>query len=73
MAPEWSYKSHNSNCPGKFQSNFDQGNKGNLVRVSREFEEFELKVTENWGEIQGKSDFSSSCPRSSYRGSTVVI
>ena len=33
----------NSNCQGKFQRNFDQG-KGNLVRVSGEFElsEFEL-------------------------------
>ena len=46
MTCEWSYKNQkNSSYRGKFQWNFDQG-KGNLVRVSREFELTELELTE---------------------------
>ena len=52
MASEWCYKNENSTYLGKFQGNFDQG-KGNLVRVIR-VRVNQVKMTEKWGEIQGK-------------------
>ena len=57
MASEWSYKNLNSSYRIKCQWNFDEG-KGNLGRVSGEFEFTELKMTEKWGEILRNWDFS---------------
>ena len=64
MASEWSYKNQNSSYRGKFPWNL----KGNLVRVSKEFELFEFKFTEvGWNPREiGRVNESSS-----YRGSTV--
>ena len=42
MASEWSYKNQNSSYRGKFPWNL----KGNLVRVSEEFELSEFEFTE---------------------------
>ena len=45
IASEWSDKNQNSSHPGKFERNFDQ-QKGNLVRVSEEFELSEFELSE---------------------------
>ena len=64
MASEWSYKNQNSSYRGKFPWNL----KGNLVRVSEEFELSEFEFTQvGWNPremvwVNGSS---------SYRGSTV--
>ena len=42
MASEWSYKKQNSSYRGKFPRNL----KGNLVRVSEEFELSEFEFTD---------------------------
>ena len=60
MASEWSKKKQNSSYRGKFQWLFVQG-KGNLVRVSGEFEVWRfrfnrVKTSRKWDEIRGKLD-----------------
>ena len=55
MASEWRYNNQNSSSRGKFQLIFDQG-KWNLVRVSGGIWVNRIKMTEKWGEIQGKLD-----------------
>ena len=42
---DWSYQNQNSSYRGKFNWNVDQG-KGNLVRISEEFELSEFELTE---------------------------
>ena len=60
VASEWSKKKQNSSYRGKFQWLFVQG-KGNLVRVSGEFEVWRfrfnrVKTSRKWDEIRGKLD-----------------